>query len=264
MESETEAPDLTGAAVYSTDGAKLGIVDEVYVDRNTGEPEWVGLLGAGLLRLKPTLVPLQDASVTPEGLVVPYSKEVIRSAPNVAADEIDEDAEIALYSHYGLDESGGSYGAEGSTQSFEEPLASEIPAPAGGTEEASVIRSEEELKIGKRPVETGRVRLVKWVEIEPVTEAVELRQETATIEREPLDRPASGGDIGDEEIEVPLLAEEVVMSKETIAKEKISVRKDVTARTEVVAEEVRKEQVAIEEDAPDTLDGATDSPEAER
>ena len=259
----TEAPDLTGATVYSSDGTKLGVVDEVYVDRDTDEPEWVGLLGAGLFRLRPTLVPLQEASVVDEGLVVPYSKETIRSAPNVSAEEIDEETEFALFSHYGLDE-GPNRADQGEaiTQPMEEPLASDLP-PEGSTEEASVVRSEEELRIGKRPVETGRVRLVKWVELEPITETVELRQETATIEREPMNRPASEGDIGEEEIQVPLLAEEVVVAKETIAKERISVRKDVHVHTEVVADEVRKEQVAIEEDAPETSSNGSGSPQAE-
>ncbi len=55
--------------------------------------------------------------------------------------------------------------------------------------EVSVSRHEEEIQVGKREVEYGRVRLRKWVETEPVTEEIELRRETAFVERQPVNRP---------------------------------------------------------------------------
>jgi uncharacterized protein (TIGR02271 family) len=111
-----------------------------------------------------------------------------------------------------------------------------------------MTRHEEELKVGKRPTETGRLRLHKWVETEPVEADVELRQEKATLRREPVNRPASGTDIGEQEIEVPLRGEEPVVEKETVAKERVTAEKDVDTRRQKVTDTVKKERVDTDED----------------
>jgi uncharacterized protein (TIGR02271 family) len=95
-------------------------------------------------------------------------------------------------------------------------------------------------------VEAGRVRLRKWTETEPVSEQVQLRRETARIEREPINQPVSEAELEDQEIEVPLRAEEAVVDKQTVAKERVSVGKDVESRTETVKDQLRKERVEVE------------------
>ena len=62
----------------------------------------------------------------------------------------------------------------------------------GTEEEAAVTRSEEEVRVGKRATVAGEARLRKWVETEPVSEQVEVRRESATVTREPIDQPATG------------------------------------------------------------------------
>ncbi|HZC00535.1 MAG TPA: YsnF/AvaK domain-containing protein, partial [Gammaproteobacteria bacterium] len=117
--------------------------------------------------------------------------------------------------------------------------------------DVTISRHEEELQIGKREVEYGRVRLRKWVETEPVSEEVELRRETAFVEREPVNRPASGAAIGEEEVEMSLHREEPVVSKETVEREQITVHPEEEIKEETVHGEVRREHVEVEDDSDD-------------
>jgi uncharacterized protein (TIGR02271 family) len=118
--------------------------------------------------------------------------------------------------------------------------------------EAIISRHEEELQVGTREAEYGRVRLRKWVETEPVTEEVELRRETAFVERQPVNRPASGAAIGEEEVEMPLHREEPVVSKETVEREQITVHPEEEIEEETVHGEVRREHVEVEDDSENT------------
>lgn len=116
-----------------------------------------------------------------------------------------------------------------------------------GTDQ-TVTRSEEELRVGTREVEAGRVRLRKWVETTPVNEQVQLRQETAYVEREPINQPVSGASLGEQEVDVTLRREEPVVQKDVIERERISVGKDVQTETQTVSDEVRQEHVEVEGD----------------
>ena len=225
-----------GTAVYSADGEKIGSVEEIFVDDQTEQPEWIGL-GTGLFGTKRVLVPVEGASMREGGVLVPYSKEQVKGSPDIDSDEIGQDTEAQLYSHYGL-----GYSEQRSDTGLPEG------APAPTASEGSVTRHEEELRVGKRDVEAGRARLRKWVETETVSDDVELRRETARVTREPIDRPAAAGEIGEEEIAVPLHAEEAVVEKETVAKERIGLETDVEVERETVGGEVRKERVDVEGD----------------
>jgi uncharacterized protein (TIGR02271 family) len=54
-------------------------------------------------------------------------------------------------------------------------------------------------------------------------------------------------EIGEEEIRVPLTEEEVVTEKRPVVKEEVRLRKDVVEDTEVVEEDVRREEVDVED-----------------
>jgi uncharacterized protein (TIGR02271 family) len=172
-----------------------------------------------------------------DGVYVPYSKSHVKDSPDIDADEISEDAERELYSYYGLQAS---------------ERRSDTVLPEGRETrrkgEKEVTRAEEELQVGKREVGAGRARLRKWVETEPVEADVTLRRETARVTREPMDRPVGDAEIGEEEVDVELRAEEPIVRKETVAKERVGLEKDVEADVETVRDEVRKERVDVEGD----------------
>jgi uncharacterized protein (TIGR02271 family) len=232
-----ELQSARGTTVYSSDGEKIGSIEEVFVDNDTGQPEWIGL-GTGMFGTKRVLVPVEGASAREGGVLVPYSKSQVKDTPDIDDEQISQETEAALYTHYGLE-----YSEQSSNSGLPEG-----EAPVGTTDEASVLRSEEELRVGKRDVEAGRVRLHKWVETEPVQADVELHRETVRVEREPIDAPANGAEIGEQEIDVPLRAEEAMVQKETVAKERISLEKDVQTERQTVADEVRKERVEVDGD----------------
>ncbi len=68
----------------------------------------------------------------------------------------------------------------------------------------------------------------------------------ARVMREPVDRPVTGAEIGEQEVEVLLREEEAVVGKETVAKDRIALEKDVEVEREAVSDEVCKERVEVE------------------
>jgi stress response protein YsnF len=238
-----ELMEARGADVYSSDGDKIGSVEEIFVDEETNEPEWIGL-GTGFFGTKRVLVPVVGAERQGDGFSVPYTKDQVKGAPDIDADEISQSTESELYSYYGLPYS---------ERRSDTGLPEGAPAPTGGTAtgEGDIVRTEEELRVGKRETEAGRARLRKWVETEPVEADVELRRETARVTREPIDQPVSGAEIGEQEVDVTLRSEEPVVGKETVAKERIGLEKDVETEHETVSGEVRKERVEVEGDVED-------------
>jgi len=230
--------EMQGTPVYSSDGEKIGKVEEVFVDVQTGIPEWIGI-GTGFFGTKRVFVPAKGASMDADAFTVPYPKDQVKDSPDIDSDEISQETERDLYAYYGL-----GYSESRSDTGLPEGSPRDTAGSKGATEE--VVRSEEELKVGKRPVEAGRARLRKWVETEQVEEDVELRRETAHVTREAINEPVSGVEIGEDEVEISLHKEEAVVQKETVAKERVGLEKDVETDTETVSEELRKERVEVE------------------
>jgi uncharacterized protein (TIGR02271 family) len=249
---------LRGMEVYDADGSKIGAVEEVFVDEQTQEPEWIGL-GTGFFGSKRVLVPAQTAKPGDDSVSVPYSKNQVKDAPDIAGDYVDQGTEAALYSHYGLDYSesrsetglpeGPQAGGTGH-KAMDTGLSPDAPDSARDTTAGSpsVVRSEEELRVGKREREAGRVQLHKWVETEQVEVPVNVRREKARITREPADGTTSPEEIGDESMEVTLTEEEPVVQKETVAKERIGIETEVETETQTVGDKVRKERVDVDEE----------------
>ncbi len=93
---------LTGLHVVDAEGARVGIVQQVYRDDATNDPEWI-TVRTGLFGMKETFVPLAGARRTGDDLQVPYSKATIKEAPRIDADgHLDPSEEDRLYRHYGL------------------------------------------------------------------------------------------------------------------------------------------------------------------
>jgi uncharacterized protein (TIGR02271 family) len=237
-----EFQHLRGADVCSQEGEKIGSVEEVYVDYETQRPEWIGL-GTGFFGTKRVLVPVEGATLGDDQITVPYARDHVKDAPDMDADEIDQESERALYAHYGLgySERRSDSGLPEGGRAGEEDLADTMK------DRAAMTRSEEELRVGKRDEEMGRLHLHKWVETEQVEVPVELKREKARVTREPVDGDASG-EIGEESLDVTLREERPVVAKETVAKEKIGIEKEVEAERTTVGGEVRKERVEVEDD----------------
>ena len=107
---------------------------------------------------------------------------------------------------------------------------------------------QEELKVGKRTVQGGGVRVYSRVTETPVNESVTLREEHARIERRPVDRPATEADFrnADEVFEVVESSEEAVIGKTARVVEEVVVGKDSSQRTQAVHDTVRRTDVQVE------------------
>ena len=109
---------------------------------------------------------------------------------------------------------------------------------------------QEDLEIGKRQVDLGKVRVVSRIVEKPVSESVTLREEHATIERHPVDRPASAADLAGlqgQSIEIKQTAEKAVVSKTARVVEEVVVGKEATTHTEQIADTVRSTVVDVDQ-----------------
>ena len=115
--------------------------------------------------------------------------------------------------------------------------------------------TEERLNVGKREVGGGRVRVRSYVVEQPVEEQVNLRDESVSVERRPVDRPLTGADrdraFQERTIEAEEKSEEAVVNKEARVKEELVVNKDVNQRTETVQDTVRRTEVDVEDERGD-------------
>lgn len=132
-----------------------------------------------------------------------------------------------------------------------------LEAGAGGTaagvsretrDDESLPVVEEQLRIGKRAVTRGAVRIYTRVSERPVEEDVQLREERVHVDRRPVDRPATAGAdaFRERSIEMEETGEEPVIAREARVTEEVVVSKDVQDRTERVRDTVRRTDVEVE------------------
>lgn len=109
---------------------------------------------------------------------------------------------------------------------------------------------QEALKVGKRAVERGGVRVFRRVVETPVRESVNLREENVTVERHAVDQPASAADLAafqEGSFEVRETAEEPVVEKVARVVEEVVIGKEVTQREEQIQDTVRSTEVEVEQ-----------------
>ena len=154
-----------------------------------------------------------------------------------------------------LDERSGGWRKEGWSGRYEGAGAA-APAADG---DAQIEVAEERLKVGKRDVSHGRVKVRSYTVTEDVSADVTLESERADIERHATDRVVTGAAADaafqDKEVVVEERAEEAVVAKETHVVEEIDVHKDVDRRTETVTDTVRRTEVDVEREGGDATRG---------
>jgi uncharacterized protein (TIGR02271 family) len=272
-----------GYTVVDEGGSKIGKVDDLFLDENN-QPEYFGVK-MGLLGTSSTLIPADIATINNEqGFVeVSQSKDSVKNGPAFDDDrEITPEYENEVRSYYGLGpiESSGSYGdyeetnghsgagttdsttagtvgsgmSMGDTESGEfrehdrnQEGLSQPGSDLEDEDELRVQRSEEELKAGTREREAGAMKVRKRVRTDREQLEVPTKHEEVTVERVPVEGEATEAQIGEDEVTVPVTEEEVVVDKRAVAKEEIRLRKDVVEDTEVVEDDVRREEVEVED-----------------
>ena len=248
-----------GRTLVDRDGSRIGPIDAIYLDDQTGEPEWA-LITTGLFGTKASFVPLTQATQTDDEVRVPYDKQLVNHAPRIDPDRhLSEAEERQLWRHYGLD-----YDLDYDRPTSRRRASGRDPAGrdrSGPTTDAAMTRSEEELRVGTQTRERGRARLRKYLTTETQQVTVPVRREQVRVEREPitdanLDAATSGPELSEAEHEVILREEEPVVDKRVVPKERVRLDKDTVTGEERVAEELRKEQIELQDH--DTTGGRRD------
>jgi uncharacterized protein (TIGR02271 family) len=243
---------IIGTNAVDSDGSKLGKIGQVYLDDQTGRPEWA-TVSTGLFGTQESFVPLAQAEITDDSLRVPYDKARIKDAPRVDAEQghLSPDEEAELYRYYGVTD-----GDAGRTETTDTAAGRTDTArhgtvghdTSGPTTDSAMTRSEEQLRVGTRQAEVGKARLRKYVVEEQVTQSVPVSHEQVRIEREPI-TDANVGDaldgpaISEEEHEVVLHTERPVVTKEAVPVERVRLDVDTVVDQETVTDTVRKEQI---------------------
>jgi uncharacterized protein (TIGR02271 family) len=272
MTSAQTPESFMGRTAVDPQGDKIGKIGQVYVDDVTGQPDWV-TVNTGLFGTKEHFAPLQGATTTGDNVVLPFDKDVVKDAPDVAdASHLDPDEQDALYTYYaqylgttgtgttGYTETSGTAGyteTAGTTSNVGTTGRTEGYDTSGPTTDDAMTRSEEHLNVGTQRVEAGRARLRKFVVTEQQTVSVPVSHEEVRIEREPitdanignaLDGPA----ISEEEHEVVLHAEQPVVTTEAVPVERIRLGTETVSETQQVTGQVRKEEVEVVDDTTTT------------
>lgn len=166
-------------------------------------------------------------------------------------DAVDVDRLEAQYGATGYtayDPSAPVYTSEESRAEFEQSSRTDSDE-FGRDREVAVPVIEEELKVGKRAVRRGGVRVYSRVTERPVEEQVHLREEHVTVDRRPVNRAATDADttaLRDSEVVLTETAEEAVAQKEARVIEEVVVGKTTTERTETVRDTVKRTDVDVE------------------
>ncbi len=238
MPEQVSIEKVTNYEVYDAQDTHIGSTSAIWMDRDN-QPAFIGVKTTWLLG-KTHAIPAWGAEVNHQAKRVRLrcDGEIVKNAPSFSPDEeLDEGKERQIMDYY-QSQGGCSSWFEGAT-------------PRGESDESAEGKTiplhEEELKVGKRSVETGGVRLRKIIRSETVQQPVELKREDIVVERVPAGAGApSEAAFEEQDIYIPLRREEPVVQKEARVREQVRARKTSQAEQQNVSGEVRKEDVEVE------------------
>jgi len=247
--------------------------------RSTGSYDHTRDEGGFWAGLKDLFMPEEDRYAYTEGLSrggTLLTAKVEDSRVAAAMDILEENGSVDLdereatwrkegWSGY---QAGSAGGATASTGAPRNPTAGEAAGGATATRAAGATEAvaahgaaqtgtdyipvvEERLNVGKRMVESGRVRVRSYAVEEAVSENVTLHDETVQVDRRVVDRAVTPGDealFAEKVIEATEMREQAVVSKDARVVGEVGIRKDATQRTETVSDKVRHTEVEVEDE----------------
>ncbi|GAB3674270.1 DUF2382 domain-containing protein [Angustibacter aerolatus] len=282
MINHEQADRLKGATVYSSTGDKIGKAGDIYLDDQTGDVAWA-TVNTGLFGTNESFVPLREANLQDDGgdarIDVPFTKDKIKDAPNVAADgHLSPEEERELYTYYGMSDAfdstagvsgdanvggegyaaGNGYAAgQGQGLDDRNEHGTEGHDTSGPTTDDAMTRSEQHLNVGTERVAAGKARLRKYVTTEQQTVTVPVTREEVRLEREPITdanrgNATAGPELSEEEHEVTLTEERVTVNKETVPVERVRLGTEEVTEQRTVTEDVSQEHIDLDSDTEAT------------
>ena len=182
-----------GYELVDRDGDKIGSISDIYLDRESNQPEWA-TVKTGLFGLRHTFVPIRNATSEGDIVRIPFEKDHVKNAPNVdPGEELSQAEERELYEHYGVDYSEGRSSNEDRSPSPEEgERGVAVPGQTDDEAEAAGDAGRDRLeqgtiteRISEEPAGQGvgdALRLRRYVVTEEVR--VPVQREELRIERD--------------------------------------------------------------------------------
>jgi sporulation protein YlmC with PRC-barrel domain len=256
-----QAHELIGARVTDGDGQVVGTVNQVFNDDAEGTPAWVRVHAGEQHRF----VPLGGGSISASGLSVPFAAQRIMNGPDVDVDQHMSAAQTdELNRHYGL-----GVPPQGGQPDVNTQPGNAGTGPDAGTEPGNagtrpdigpqpgedwLIRAEERVDVGTEVRESGRARLHKYVDVEPVEQAVHVSHEEYEVERVPITpEERVNGVIAEGEQEIILHEERAVLRKEAVPVERVRLVTKKVEEDSTIRDQIRKERVEVEADGSEPM-----------
>jgi uncharacterized protein (TIGR02271 family) len=258
MTNAATADQYIGRRAVDPQGSKIGSVGQVYLDDETGRPDWV-TVNTGLFGTRENFVPLRGSRIDGDDLVLPFEKDIVKDSPEIAyTSHLEPDEEQALYAYYEryLRTNGDRAEYEQTTGTADVGRRNSKRGKGLNTSDSrtddAMTRSEEHLRVGTEKVEAGRAKLRKYVVTEQQSVEIPVSRQEVRVEREPITDASradalSGAEITEEEHEVVLYEERPVVATEAVPVERVRLGTETVTEKETVSGEVRKERVEIDD-----------------
>jgi uncharacterized protein (TIGR02271 family) len=235
----TQVAQLIGARVMGGDGQVVGTIRQIFNDDKDGTPVWARIQSG----TRELFIPLRGSRVTKDGVSVPFDTRQIMSSPDVGVKEHMSMAQTdQLNRHFGL-----TVPAQGGPPDAD--LArGQAQQDAARVGEDWLIRAEERLDVGTELHESGRARLHKYVDVEPVEQTVHVFHEEYEIERVPISAEEQvRGEIAEAEQEIALHEERPVLHKSAVPVERVRLKVKRVDEDRTLRDEIRRERLEVED-----------------
>ena len=175
--------DAQGRELVASDGQPLGQIREIFLDETTGRPAWAAVDAPGGGN-ELVLAPLAHSTREGDAIRVAVTRERVETSPATTglAERFTAEHMDQVRAHYDDQPTDPLAGAT-DVGRHDVAVSDELPS--------SMIRSEESLFVDRERVPRERVRLVKRIVTETITQTIEVRREELHLERVPL--TGSGG-----------------------------------------------------------------------
>ncbi len=265
----TQVAQLIGARVMGGDGQVVGTIRQIFNDDQDGTPVWARIQSG----TRELFIPLRGSRVTKDGVSVPFDTRQIMSSPDVGVKEHMSMAQTdRLNRHFGLTvpaqggppDAGLARGqaqqgaarrdqaqrdqAQRDQAQRDQALRGETGRDAAQAGEDWLIRAEERLDVGTELHESGRARLHKYVDVEPVERTVHVFHEEYEVERVPISAEEQGrGEIAEAEQEIALHEERPVLHKSAVPVERVRLKVKRVDEDRTLRDEIRRERLEVED-----------------
>lgn len=249
-------PDIRGWTVRSADNEKVGKVKELIADTGAMKVRYMEVaLDKKTLRLdddRHVLVPIGAARLNDDDdeVLINRASTEFASLPAYRREDLDRGYEDRLRSSWGASASGGSATRGKSADYYDHEHFDDRnffgKRRSGRENEAYITRSEEEMAVRKQRQRAGEVDVRKHVESERVSKSVPVEREEVSVERRPASGRHASGEIGEDEVRIPVMEEEATVEKRTVPKEEIVVKKHAVQDRQRVEADLKRERVDVD------------------